>query len=93
VDWIDTAGRWLIIGLGLAVSIVLLGYMWKLAIGKILWSTRAIKNLSSYLYNRHKFRSWEADRKEWEERNDQLWARVRELEHELKKARGGHEKE
>lgn len=41
---------------------------------------------------RHEFQSWKEDREQWKEMNDQLWARVRELEHELKKARGGHEK-
>lgn len=89
MDWLDTAGRWLIIGLGLSGGLALLGYAWWKVIEFVLIVFDANRKVIDYVRNRHEFRSWKQDRKEWSQEKRRLLQRVLELE----KARGGHEKE
>jgi hypothetical protein len=61
--WIDIAGRWLVIGLGLAAGVFILVIAWAYCLSWFVNVTQNTKHLYRYIVHRKEFHQW------WDERN------------------------
>lgn len=58
MTWVDTVGRWVIIGLGIAGGIALLLYVWDLLLYRIFSHLKMLNSLAEFVRHKQEFKQW-----------------------------------